>query len=44
VSGLNAIKTTLVYVEQQREVTSTDVLLFRHWYDLDTKKRKKAEK
>jgi hypothetical protein len=44
VSGLNAIKTTLAYVEQQRGVTSTDVLLFRRWYDLATKKRKKAEK
>jgi hypothetical protein len=24
--------------------TATDVLLFRHWYDLATKKRKEAQK
>jgi hypothetical protein len=28
--GLNSIETALAYVEQQREATATDVLLFRH--------------
>jgi hypothetical protein len=40
--GLNSIETTLAYVEQQREVTSTDILLFRRWHDLAAKKRKEA--
>jgi hypothetical protein len=38
--GLNSIETVLAYVEQQREATATDVLLFRRWHDLATKKRK----
>jgi hypothetical protein len=42
--GLNSIKTTLAYVEQQREVTAAYILLFRHWHDLTTKKRKEAQK
>jgi hypothetical protein len=42
--GLNSIKTALVYVEQQREVTAIDVLLFRRWHDLAAKKRKEAQK
>jgi uncharacterized protein (UPF0264 family) len=42
--GLNYIKTALAYVEQQREATATDVLLFRHWRDLAAKKRKEAQK
>jgi hypothetical protein len=42
--GLNSFKTTHAYVEQHREATATDVLLFRHWYDLATKKRKEAQK
>jgi hypothetical protein len=35
--GLNSI-------EQQREATATDVLLFRRWRDLAAKKRKEAQK
>jgi hypothetical protein len=42
--GLNSIETALVYVEQQREATATDVLLFRRWRDLAAKKRKEAQK
>jgi hypothetical protein len=37
--GLNYIETALAYVEQQREVTATD--MFRHWCDLAAKKRRK---
>jgi hypothetical protein len=39
--GLNSIETALAYVEQE---TATDVLLFRRWHDLATKKRKEAQK
>jgi hypothetical protein len=42
--GLNSVETALAYVEQQREATATDVLLFRRWHDLATKKRKEAQK
>jgi hypothetical protein len=42
--GLNSIETALAYVEQQREVTATDVLLFRCWHDLGTKKKEEAQK
>jgi hypothetical protein len=42
--GLNSIETALAYVEQQREATATDVLLFRRWRDLAAKKRKEAQK
>jgi hypothetical protein len=42
--GLNSVETALTYVEQQREVTATDVLLFRRWCDLAAKKRKEARK
>jgi hypothetical protein len=42
--GLNSIETALAYVEQQREATATDVLLFRDWRDLAAKKRKEAQK
>jgi hypothetical protein len=42
--GLNSIKTPLAYIEQQREATATDVLLFRRWHDLAAKKRKEAQK
>jgi hypothetical protein len=42
--GLNSIETALAYVEQQREVTATDVLLLRRWHDLAAKKRKVAQK
>jgi hypothetical protein len=42
--GLNSIKTALAYIEQQREVTATDVLLFRSWCDLAAKKRKETQK
>jgi hypothetical protein len=42
--GLNSIDTALAYVEQQREATATDVLLFRRWRDLAAKKRKEAQK
>jgi hypothetical protein len=42
--GLNSIETALAYIEQQREATTTDVLLFRHWHDLAAKKRKEAQK
>jgi hypothetical protein len=42
--GLNSIETALAYVEQQREETATDVLLFRRWRDLAAKKRKEAQK
>jgi enterochelin esterase-like enzyme len=41
--GLNSIETALAYVEQQREATATDVLLFRRWRDLAAKKRKEAQ-
>jgi hypothetical protein len=42
--GLNSIETALAYVEQQREATATDVLLFRRWRDLAARKRKEAQK
>jgi hypothetical protein len=42
--GLNSIETALAYVEQQRQATATDVLLFRRWRDLAAKKRKEAQK
>jgi hypothetical protein len=42
--GLNSIETALADVEQQREATAADVLLFRHWHDLAAKKRKEAQK
>jgi hypothetical protein len=42
--GLNSIETALAYVEQQREATATDVLLFGRWRDLAAKKRKEAQK
>jgi hypothetical protein len=42
--GLNSIETALVYVEQQRQATAADVLLFRRWRDLAAKKRKEAQK
>jgi hypothetical protein len=42
--GLNSIETALAYIEQQREVTATDILLFRRWCDLAAKKRKEAQK
>jgi tRNA A-37 threonylcarbamoyl transferase component Bud32 len=42
--GLNIIETALAHVEQQREATATDVLLFRRWRDLAAKKRKEAQK
>jgi hypothetical protein len=32
------------YLEQQREATTMDVLLFRHWNELATEKRKEAQK
>jgi hypothetical protein len=38
------METALAYVEQQREATATDVLLFRRWRDLAAKKRKEAQK
>jgi hypothetical protein len=41
--GLNAIETALDYVEQQWDVTATDVLLCRHWHELTAKKRKEAQ-
>jgi hypothetical protein len=41
--GLNSIKTALAYVEQQRQATATDVLLF-NWRNFATKKRKEAQK
>jgi hypothetical protein len=40
---LNSIETALAYVEQQREATDTDVLLFRRWRDLAAKKMKEAQ-
>jgi hypothetical protein len=42
--GLNSIETPLACVEQQTEVTATDILLFRRWHDLATKKRKEVQK
>jgi hypothetical protein len=42
--GLNSIETALAYIEQQREATTKDILLFRHWRDLAVKKRKGAQK
>jgi tRNA A-37 threonylcarbamoyl transferase component Bud32 len=42
--GLNSIETALAYVEQQREATATDVLLFRRLRNLAAKKRKEAQK
>jgi hypothetical protein len=41
--GLNSIETALAYVEQQRDATATDVLLFRRWRDVAAKKRKEAQ-
>lgn len=40
--GLKAIETTLAYVEQHREVTTTDILQVGHRYDLATQNRKEA--
>jgi hypothetical protein len=42
--GFNSIETALAYVQQQREVTATDALLFRCWRYLAAKKRKEAQK
>jgi hypothetical protein len=42
--GLNSIEAALAYVEQQRKVTATDILLFKCWCDLAAKKRKEAQK
>jgi hypothetical protein len=42
--GLISIQTTLVCVEQQREATPTDILLFRGWRDLPANKRKETHK
>jgi hypothetical protein len=42
--GLNATEIVHAYVEQQREATTTDVLLFRCWHDLATKKKEEAQK
>jgi hypothetical protein len=42
--GLNSVQTILAYIEQQSEAAATDVLLFRHWHDLDAEKRKEAQK
>jgi hypothetical protein len=42
--GLNSVEAALAFVEQQREVTAIDILLFRCWRDLAAKKRKEAEK
>jgi hypothetical protein len=42
--GLNSIETALAYVEQQREATATDVLLYRRWRDLVAKQSKEAQK
>jgi hypothetical protein len=42
--GLNSIETALAYIEQQREATATDVLLFRHWRDLATKKGRRLRR
>jgi hypothetical protein len=41
---LNSIATTLACIEEQREATTTDILLLMHWHDLATKKRKEAQK
>jgi hypothetical protein len=41
---LNSIETSPAYIEQQREATTTDILLFRNWCDLTAKKRKEAQK
>jgi hypothetical protein len=41
---LNSMETALAYVEEQREATATDVLLFRSWRDLAAKKRTEAQK
>jgi hypothetical protein len=42
--GLNSIETAFVYVEQQRGLAATNVLLSRHRHDLTMKIRKKAQK
>jgi hypothetical protein len=42
--GLNSIETALAYIEQQREVTATDVLPFNCWRDFAAKKMKEAQK
>jgi hypothetical protein len=42
--GPNSIETALAYVEQQRQATATDVLLFRRWSDFPAKRRKEAQK
>jgi hypothetical protein len=38
------MKTAVAYVEQQREASATDILMFRRWHDLAAKKRKEAHK
>jgi hypothetical protein len=42
--GLNSNETALAYIKQQRKATTTDVLLFRCWHELATKKGKEAQK
>jgi hypothetical protein len=42
--GLNSVKTTLACVEQQREATTTDVLLFWFLHDCAAMKRKEVGK
>jgi hypothetical protein len=44
ISHSEFIETALAYVEQKREATASDVLLFRRWRDLAAKKRRKAQK
>jgi hypothetical protein len=42
--GVNYIKIALAYVEQQREVTATDALLFRYWHDIVKEEEEEAQK
>jgi hypothetical protein len=42
--GLNSVETALAYVEQQRQLTATDIVLFGRWNDLAAQKRQEAQK
>jgi hypothetical protein len=41
---VKALEVALAFVEQQGEVTATDVMLLRFWYDLAARKRSKTGK
>jgi hypothetical protein len=41
--GMNFMETALAYVEQQKEATVTDILLFRHYVTLPQTKGRRIK-